>query len=201
MNFRLECGFFSQTGQDIWALVTAKHKYYVDIGAGDGIVDNNTLKLEMDGWNGICVEPVLEEYEKLCKHRKCIKVNKAIWKENTKVDFMVNTNGQALSGIPGYFDNIHYRDGPHHLADAITLNQLLVDCNAPTEMGYLSIDTEGTEYEILQAFDFSYTFDCITVEHSYNEVKKNKTRELLISNGYKLHKEFMQDDYFVLGIF
>ena len=192
-------GFYSQIGQDIWVLNTAKNKYFVDIGAAEGLSHSNSLKLEMEGWEGICVEPILSAYEQLCKYRKCIKINKAIWRENATVEFLINTTetGMAASGIPGYFDNIHKRSGLYQFIEAITLNQLLKENNAPKDMGYLSIDTEGTEYEILKAFDFSYTFDCMTIEHNFDNQKKRNINKLLTSNGYKLHKEVEQDDFYV----
>jgi FkbM family methyltransferase len=189
-------GFYSGLGQDMWVLNTAKNKYFVDIGAADGFGHSNSLKLEMEGWNGICVEPVPSLYEILNQCRRCIKINKAAWRENTTIDFLI-CNGPGLSGIPGYFDNIHHRDGSYNPIDTITLNQLLKENNAPKDMGYLSIDTEGTEYEILKAFDFSYTFDCMTIEHNFDSQKKNNINTLLTSNGYKLCKEVEQDDFYI----
>ena len=65
------------------------------------------------------------------------------------------------------------------------LNDLLKEYSAPLEIDYLSIDTEGSEYEILKNFDFEkYSFKVITVEHN-NTVNKTLINELLEKNGYK----------------
>ena len=49
---------------------------------------------------------------------------------------------------------------------------------------YISIDTEGSEFEILNAFDFSKYFPALfTVEHNFTKLEK-KIDKLMISNGY-----------------
>ena len=73
--------------------------------------------------------------------------------------------------------------------ETITLNDLLKEYSAPLEIDYLSIDTEGSEYEILKNFDFEkYSFRVITVEHN-NTVNKTRINELLEKNGYKRQLE------------
>jgi hypothetical protein len=62
---------------------------------------------------------------------------------------------------------------------------LLRQHQAPEFVDFLSIDTEGSEYEILKDFDFSsYSFGLIAVEHNYT---KNQAliQKLLTSNGYQ----------------
>jgi hypothetical protein len=55
----------------------------------------------------------------------------------------------------------------------VSLVDLLGDHGAPREIGYLSIDTEGSEFEILSALDFSsYRFSVVTVEHNSLRVAK-----------------------------
>lgn len=49
----------------------------------------------------------------------------------------------------------------------------------------MSLDTEGSEYEILQNFDFEkYTFGLIDVEHNYIEPRRTEIKKLLLSKGY-----------------
>ena len=56
--------------------------------------------------------------------------------------------------------------------------------NAPKEIDYLSVDTEGSEYEILSHFDFgSYNIKVITVEHNYTETRA-KVHKRLTQHGY-----------------
>ena len=81
----------------------------------------------------------------------------------------------------------------------ISLNDLLQTHNAPKNIDYLSIDTEGTEFEILNAFDFSkYSIKIITVEHNFTS-KREEIFELLSRNGYnRVFKEIsLFDDWYV----
>lgn len=50
---------YSQVGQDLFALkLIGKNGYFLDIGAGWDYsgVNSNSLLLEQEGWNGICIE-------------------------------------------------------------------------------------------------------------------------------------------------
>ena len=72
--------------------------------------------------------------------------------------------------------------------------------NAPKLIDYLSIDTEGSELEILSNHDFSkYNFSVITVEHFYRK-DRDKILSLLTRNGYlrKYENISFQDDWYVL---
>ena len=64
---------------------------------------------------------------------------------------------------------------------------------------YLSIDTEGSELDILNNFDFnSYQFRVITCEHNYSS-NRDKIYNLLSNNGYKrVMTDISQfDDYYI----
>ena len=71
---------------------------------------------------------------------------------------------------------------------------------APKIIDYLSIDTEGSEYEILKNLYFkNYKFKVITCEHNYNE-NREKIYNLLSDNGYKrkLTKISKFEDWYIL---
>jgi len=79
------------------------------------------------------------------------------------------------------------------------LLDLLIRHNAPKHVDFLSVDTEGSEFEILNAFDFSkYSFGAICVEHNYLE-NRPKVQQILVANGYRqVYPELSDfDDWFI----
>ena len=63
----------------------------------------------------------------------------------------------------------------------------------------MSIDTEGSEYDILSSFDFSkYQFRIITCEHNFT-AERQKIFSLLTEKGYmrKLRGLSLFDDWYV----
>jgi hypothetical protein len=76
----------------------------------------------------------------------------------------------------------------------------LVKYKAPKNIDFLSIDTEGSEFEILSNFSFqNFRIRVITVEHAYGKMRP-LIKNLLCSHGYtQVFKEFSYfDDWFVL---
>jgi len=93
---------------------------------------------------------------------------------------------------------LRYRIG-QYLVETVSLNNVLEHHKAPKTIDYLSIDTEGSEFQILQALDFdAWTFRVITVEHNYTD-QRSKIYELLTRNGYKrvLENISYMDDWYV----
>ena len=55
----------------------------------------------------------------------------------------------------------------------------------PRAIDYLSIDTEGSELDILSQFNFDrYDVSVITVEHNYVDALRGGIHQLLSSKGY-----------------
>lgn len=73
--------------------------------------------------------------------------------------------------------------------------------NDPKEIDYLSVDTEGSEFSILSAFDFdAYRIRVITVEHNFTPARE-QIRDLLESRGFvrKMESVSLVDDWYVCG--
>ena len=69
---------------------------------------------------------------------------------------------------------------------SITLNDLLHLHDAPKEIDYISIDTEGSEVDILDNFNFNeYDIKYFTVE-SNNEENRNKVIDIMSKNKYNI---------------
>ena len=198
----------SQLRQDLFVLSRLNFKrggYYVEFGATNGIDLSNSYILEKDfQWTGILAEPASIWHQQLRLNRpNSIIETSCLWKESD-INLMFNeTIDPELSTIEFFSGSDNHKDsrvsGSSYSVRSISLIDLLLKHNAPKHIDYLSIDTEGSEFEILQAFNFNrYTFGVITVEHNYTS-QREKIHELLRANGYKRANEdiSMWDDWYV----
>ena len=78
---------------------------------------------------------------------------------------------------------------------------MLVKNHAPKNIDYMSIDTEGSEYDIIKNVNFNkWKIKIITIEHNFDNIKKNNIYKFLTKNNYKrLHSNISyMDDWYVL---
>jgi FkbM family methyltransferase len=199
----------SQLFQDLFVQFELKEKtrgFFVEFGAADGVNLSNSYSLEREyEWNGILSEPALCWGPALRANRKCHLDSRCVWdNSNENVDFS-EVDAAELSTVSTFTGN----DGELHSATrrhahvykvkTVTLNDLLRDFQAPSEIDYLSIDTEGSELKILSAFDFtSYTVKIITVEHNYS-AQREEIHKLLTMHGFCRKFETLSrwDDWYV----
>lgn len=181
----------SQLQQDLFVISQLNSKrngYFVEFGATNGISMSNTYLLEKEfGWTGILCEPARTWHDELIRNRSSIIETKCIW-EKSGLTLMFNEIGD-LSTLETYSGSDFHSDarktGLSYPVETISLSDMLDQYEAPREIDYLSIDTEGSEFNILNSFDFSkYSFQIITCEHNYTE-SRSKICDLLISKGYK----------------
>jgi FkbM family methyltransferase len=197
---------YSQFGQEVEVIKFYKNKpfgFFVEIGAHNGKKLSNTYMLESQfKWKGICVEPNPQKYELLCKNRRrSFCCDRAVYSESNKeLIFDIANNDDLLSGISETIDfhkNFVDTNKSQILVNTISFFDLLEKYNAPSFIEYLSLDTEGSEYEILKSLDFQkYIFGLIHVEHNFVEPKRSQINELLTSNGYEFIKENHIDDVY-----
>ena len=198
--------FCSQFGQDLFVLNELNFKkngFFVEFGATNGINGSNTYLLENKfNWRGILAEPAKIFYNELNKNRKCFIETNLVWKNSQSRLLFHEDFAGGLSTIKKFIDHdtqIRKRN-KEYILETISLNDLLVKYNAPKIIDYLSIDTEGSEFNILNNFDFNkYKFRIITCEHNFTP-NKNKIHKLLTKNGYvKKHSSLVSfvDDWYV----
>jgi FkbM family methyltransferase len=202
---------YSQIGQDLAVLNYYNKKrngYFVEVGASDGIAFSNTYLLEKDfDWKGICVEANPIKFKQLCRYRPtAVCVENAVFSHSgMRVKFDVNFF-DLLSGISSYVSKkkkrwvTDFKNSSSEISvTTISLTDLLSNANAPAFIEYLSLDTEGSEFEILKTHDFSkYKFGLIDVEHNFIEPTRTNIRNLLTSNGYQYIGENYFDDRYKL---
>ncbi len=184
----------SQIGQDFFVLSETnfkKHGYFVEIGASNGYDLSNTLLLESQfGWNGLLVEPAKCWEQDLRKNRPATSIETScVWSETgLRIGFSEAKVGE-LSTVDSFVNqDLHSSNrsnSKRYLVATISLNDLLKKYDAPELIDYLSIDTEGSEFEILNSFDFRKNrINIITVEHNFTN-KRERIYDLLVKNGYR----------------
>jgi FkbM family methyltransferase len=196
-----------QLKQDIIALALCGFKrdgYFVEFGAANGVMLSNTHLLEKSfGWTGILSEPMPDYHDGLRKNRQCIIDTRCVWaKSGETITFLAAEFG-LLSTIATFVNSdmhAHRRkNGREILVETVTLGDLLKQHDAPKFIDFLSVDTEGSELDILSCFPFDdYKFKFICIEHNHTE-NREKIRELMAQNGYRsLFNALSQsDDFFI----
>jgi FkbM family methyltransferase len=192
---------YSQLNQDLNVVEffnSKKDMYFIDIGANDGKTLYNTFLLEKQyNWKGICSEPLPSAFEKLSKCRNVICDNNAVFsKSGLSLEF---SESELFSGITKFINKWeNAKKGNKIIVKTITLQNLLDNYKAPKIIQYFSLDTEGTELEILKSVDFStYTFLYINLEHNAVEPRRSEIRKLLLNNGYLYRGENKWDDDYI----
>lgn len=199
----------SQFGQDIFVLLQLDFKengFFVDFGATNGLDLSNTFVLEKFlGWSGILAEPAKIWHHNLKLNRNSHIEEKCVWSKTGETLKFNESNIQELSTILDFSNVDMYKNvrekGKIYEVETISLIDLLVKYNAPAEIDYLSIDTEGSEYDILKNFDFKkYTFKVITCEHNFTP-QRERIYKLLTENGYTRVFENLSevDDWYILS--
>ena len=194
----------SQLNQDLNVLKFYNNKrdgFFVEIGASDGVTLSNTHLLEKSyKWKGICVEPIPHDFLQLKINRpNSMCCDNAVYNiSGLEVKFDISNKEHLLSGISTHIDrhkHIINKNKTTINVNTISLVDLLDKYHAPEFIEYMSLDTEGSEYEILKTFDFNkYKIGLIDVEHNYIEPRRSQIKKLLTENGYVYLGENKWDD-------
>ena len=156
-------------------------------------------------WNGILAEPARLWHNDLDRNRRAIIDKRCVWKRSGETLIFNETSYAELSTIDSLSaSDCHAKSresGKKYPVQTISLSDLLTEHKAPKEIDYLSIDTEGSEFDILENFDFQeYKFKVITCEHNFSPMRE-KLDALFQKNGY--HKKYghlsLGEDWWVLN--
>lgn len=198
----------AQIRQDLFVLVELDFKrdgFFVEFGATNGVNLSNTYLLEKEfGWRGILAEPARVFHRDLYKNRNANVDIDCVWSETGLMLDFNETDIPVYSTISDFSSkDMHSearKDGNSYSVKTVSLEDLLQRYDAPHMIDYLSIDTEGSEYEILKAFNFdAYRISVITCEHNFTN-ERQKIFDLLTSKGYKRRYKGLSefDDWYVL---
>ncbi len=202
--------YFSQYNQDKFlnevVFYNKKNGFFIDIGAHDGISYSNSLFFEkFNNWNGICVEPNPSVFSKLILNRTAINLNVCIGNENKKVKFtQIEGFSEMLSGITEKYDEKHIQRIHNDLLvnggkkSEIEVNMVsldTIDGLKNKKIDFISIDTEGNEFDIVSSINFDMlVVKSLVIENNYNDIRINK---YLNSQGFKLIFKLHCDEVYI----
>jgi len=198
----------SQLGQDVLALAVngfKKHGFFVEFGATDGITLSNTWLLEkIFEWNGILAEPARIWHKALGENRGVAIDHECVWSRSAEtLKFSEVPSEAELSTLSNLASDDRHansrRSALQYEVKTVSLNDLLARHGAPQTIDFLSIDTEGSEFEILDSLDWSrWRFNAIACEHNFT-ANRDRVLKLLTSKGYtRVYTEVSDfDDWYV----
>lgn len=205
-------GYYGQNLQDLvieqyFNERGSKSKFFVEVGAFDGVNYSNVRRLaEKYGWKGICIEPVEKNYKKLCesyKNTDIICIRSAVSNFNGTMEMNVSTyphlpdwGSDVASFSSDDLNKWTQRYGAIWEKETVpvrTLNDILNEYGV-ANIGFISIDAEGHDLEVLQGVDLNkYRPELIVVEEGD---KRNEIIDYVSKYNYSLILDDSQDLFF-----
>ena len=217
--------YVSQLGQDKFIDDVFRKQeglIYLDCGAHNGKDFSNTYFLEKErNWMGILVEPMVEVFNELVKNRDANKnhfFNCALSDYNGEADFTQVKDCGHIDMLSGLTDNLDYRHHNRIIKEVGENKQVL----HPYEDGYIvkskvsvrtltsicdeaglynfdfcSLDTEGSEFQILKGIDYDKINISIFIVENNGYGSQYDIDPFLDQKGYVKYGKIGWDDVFI----
>jgi len=163
---------------------------YIELGANDGSTQSNTAFFNFfRNWSGVLIEPSYKSYE-LCKQNR---------PNNIVLNFCCVSNNYEYETIKGDFDSLclmssvngDRKMNSNNLVEVkcITLEKIFDLYLKDKTVDFLSLDTEGYEYNILEGLNLDKNRPKFMLIEVYNR-DLEKITNYLSSKNYCLHSNF-----------
>ncbi len=169
---------------------------YIDIGANDPIKINNTYFFYKNGSKGICIEPDPVLFKQIKKKRpRDICLNAGIGAEKeTLADFYV-ISANVLSTFSKEEADYLVKTTNKKIEKVIKVPLIPLESIVKKYLGnkapnFVSLDTEGYDFEILKSLDFQkfrpeiFCVETLTYTEDKTERKKTEIIEFMAGKGY-----------------
>jgi FkbM family methyltransferase len=180
--------------------------FYVDIGCGHPIKNNNTYLLNKKGWSGINIDLDEENIELFNLYRwRDHNVSAAISNNEKEVDLFFYHSKSAINTINK--NTADYQKAAVSEVRKIkttTINNILDNSKfKDSTIDFLTIDVEGSELLVLENFNFSkYQPKIIVVEYLDLSLKKLEIKNLNIISAIKsnIYKLIVSNNYTLINM-
>ena len=185
-----------------------KNGFYVDIGANHPTHYSNTYFFEKElNWKGICIEPQDDMFKLLQEQRKSINLNHGVYNKKTELKFCKTVSG--LCGLVETYEKEHIQR-INRESNQLNIKNIIYKIPVDTLenvfdkykvdiVDYMSIDTEGSEYEVLQGINYDKVkINVIDIEDNYPNSEKSKLiHEFLLTKNFKFIGNIQWDKIYI----
>lgn len=187
---------YSQCGEDLILDYLHHHKdtgFYVDVGANDPRVFSNTYFFYKKGWNGLVIEPNLQKLNEY-KHRRNrdIRGHYAVGPKGsfTFFKFKEDALNTMSPEVAKSYEKMGHKIVSTDTVPSLPLSDIFKE-KGISHIDFLSIDTEGQNFEVLQTNDWdTYRPNFVVVETAEfdkpdDESLEEKYNMYMTEIGYK----------------
>lgn len=177
----------------------------IDVGSAQPVNGNNSYYFERRGWTVYCIEPNPAHMPALRANRKHVYNFACGNTDIDEIEFTLCTlqggNQEAISSLKIderlLKDHAIYNPTLSTIKVPVkTLNTFISEVGIAT-IDLMSIDTEGTELDVLKGFDIAkYKPKLMVIENNYNEPY---IEEYLKDYGYIKHNRVMVNDFYLIN--
>jgi hypothetical protein len=160
--------------------------YFVDLAANDAELLSNSLLLERNGWEGLCIEPN-PVYWYYLAHRRCAVAAAFVGGVEDTVPVDVHLGDGIYNGAFGgivHNEMDNKNNNPQLSMErryTVSLQTVFHKFHVPSVIDYLSLDVEGAEYLVMKDFPFTkYQVNIMTIERPKQELRTLLTENSLV---------------------
>jgi FkbM family methyltransferase len=152
---------------------------FVEVGAYDGLRWSHTIGLVEKNWRGLLVEPNPVTFKNLMNNlgynTNLALVNCAIGAPGTLDLYLAHAISTTSKETAETYKECGWYSGNENkvTVPSVPLDALLREVHVPREFDLLSVDTEGTELQVLETFEISYWLPklCVVEVSQQHETK------------------------------
>jgi hypothetical protein len=208
MKNNMSYGQFNEDGF-ILSQYTQSFGYAIEVGGADGINGSPTKCLEDKGWKTLLIEPNNELVREAKKHRpyvyQCAAGDENVDDVGITIYTLKGGNETACSGLNPDIKLLEQHqhlieDQRIELVNKRTLNSLINKWEfdlgeAIPNIDFVSIDTEGTELDVMKGFNIEkYQPKIIALENNFEDYNYRRT---MFGYRYILYNRIGVNDYYI----